>query len=163
MQQVLNTTERSQTFWKFLLFFIITIAVILLAVYFDFKMPIVENKKLKAEIADQREVNAEQEKFAVRVERVSSLLDSMEKNPADAEVISTKVDAAITDLNSLAFFQETGISSSARIYNKVVDKLSKVKELLKKINGLNQQNSKLKEDLQRYKDELDRPVQQQQQ
>lgn len=154
MQQVLNSRERSQSFWKFFLFFFITILVVLLAVYFDFRMPLVENKKLKVEIADQRELSAYEDRFALRVEAVSNMLDSIEKNPANADNLHDQLDSKLKDLYNFKEFQENGISSPEKMYTIIVNKLSKVNSLLKSIDKLNEQYQDLEKKYNTCRDDL---------
>jgi hypothetical protein len=116
---------------------VITIFVVLLAVFFDFRMPTVENKKLKTEIADQREISAYQDRFAVRYEAISKLLDSINKNPAIAETWYPKINADIAKLTELNIFKENDITPSARMYGIVVNNLLKIQDLLKKNAAMN--------------------------
>lgn len=134
MQQVLNTKERTQAFLKFLLFFVITMTVVLIAVYFDFRMPTVQNESLKEEVAMQRQQDANQERFANKMELAVALLDSMEKNPSVAPQLRPQFEVQVTELNAL---QENGTSTYAKMNTVIISKLIKINELYKNVADLN--------------------------
>ena len=64
MAQVLNSRERTEAFLKFLIFFIVTVILIVAAIFFNFRMPVSENTMLLKErdIHSAQETN--QRKFA---------------------------------------------------------------------------------------------------
>ena len=63
MLQILNSTERNQAFLKFLLFFLITVSLIVWAVYFNVNMPRKENVILKSEVNATRQQESNQMLF----------------------------------------------------------------------------------------------------
>lgn len=134
MPQVLNAQERTQAFLKFLLFFVITVAVILFAVFFDFQMPTVQNKSLKEEVYIQRQQDANQERFANKMELTVALLDSMEKNPAMAPQLRPQFEVQVTELNAL---QENGTTTYAKMNSVIISKLIKINELYRNVADLN--------------------------
>ena len=54
MQKPLNTSERSSAFWKFFLFFILSVIMVTSAVYFNFRLPHKENELLKEKAEKMR-------------------------------------------------------------------------------------------------------------
>lgn len=101
MLQVLNKEERNGAFIKFLAFFLATVALILIAVYFDFKVPTEQNKKLLFESRQQDNANDNEEKFIARMGAVTTLLDSLDKPETNAGVVNGVLDDDIKDLLKL--------------------------------------------------------------
>jgi hypothetical protein len=112
MAEILNIQDRSKSFWKFFLFFLVTILVIITAVFFDFRMPRIENQKLREEVRDQRLLSASQERFATKLEDVVLLMDSLDKerNPAMASQLKGSVESELKRLADLNPYQEEGTS-----------------------------------------------------
>lgn len=98
MQQVLNAPERSSAFFKFLLYFIITVCLVLAAVYFDFRVPSEQNKKLLQANAEQNAINDREEKFVAKMESISRLLDTLDKPGVSVDFFSSRIGEGINDL-----------------------------------------------------------------
>lgn len=142
MSQVLNIQDRTQAFLKFVLFFCITILVLMIAIFFDFNMPTVENRALKEEVYSQRQRDASQERFSNKMEMAVTLLDSIEKNPALAPQLRPQFEVQITELNAL---QENGASSYAKMNSVIIAKLIKVNELFKNAAEINARMGRIPE------------------
>ncbi|MEO5682170.1 MAG: type VI secretion system TssO [Chitinophagaceae bacterium] len=140
MQQVLNSQERNQAFLKFLLFFLVTIALVILAIFFNYKMPARENAMLQEEVEDQRAEEANQQKFVTRMEAAVSLLDSLEKKNVNFDQINMQLNSKITDM--LAYQQKD--NSLYGKFNKVVlDKLGELQQNKKLIHELSGNDAKI--------------------
>ncbi|WP_343671912.1 type VI secretion system TssO [Chitinophaga sp.] len=75
--RVLNKQERISAFLWFLLFFIVTVGLFVLAVFFNFQVPSRENAELRKELATFRQEQAFQGEFLAKLERVRNNLDSI--------------------------------------------------------------------------------------
>lgn len=75
--EVLNKKERTRAFSFFILFFAITVSVLLLAVFFNAYFPFKENKLLKAENAKMKKEMVVQDKFSFQLEKVKAAVDSI--------------------------------------------------------------------------------------
>ncbi|HLA57996.1 MAG TPA: type VI secretion system TssO, partial [Puia sp.] len=78
MLKALNAKERNQAFLKFLLFFLLTLVLVVTAIYFDFKLPLKENNYLQKEIDQQRQIEHNQENFVNTMNEAVRLLDSLD-------------------------------------------------------------------------------------
>lgn len=144
MQQVINGKERSQAYFKFLLFFVITVLVVVLAVFFDFYMPRKENKLLKEEVYIHRTQEANQQKFVDKMMRTISLIDSMDKSTRDAQQLQPQVEALIQDMTVLK-------ENSGALYGQLNNAI--VKEMNDLLYQKRQVASK-DESIARYREEL---------
>jgi len=75
--EVLNKKERSRAFSFFILFFVITVAVLLIAVFFNAYFPFKENSLLKTENARMKKEMEKQDEFSFQLEKVKAAVDSI--------------------------------------------------------------------------------------
>src|SRR5882762_10373828 len=98
MQQVLNSKERSQAFWKFFLFFLLTVLLVVTAVYFDFKLPFKQNRVLQDEVDLQRQQDRDEAKFVVKMQETIVLLDSLDKTGTSADQINLQLSGKLNEM-----------------------------------------------------------------
>ena len=101
MQQILNSQDRTRAFLKFLLFLLITIALVVTAIYFNFRVPVKENKWLQSELEDKRIENANQEIFVSKMEEAVVLLDSLDKNGSNNDLVKSRLSSIIGEMQTL--------------------------------------------------------------
>ncbi|MDC1161814.1 type VI secretion system TssO [Tenacibaculum sp.] len=73
-----NIKERRNSFLKFLLLFVATIAMILIAVFFTFKIPVKENEILKDQAGRIEKELKFQDTFSKSMTRVKRMIDSLD-------------------------------------------------------------------------------------
>jgi hypothetical protein len=125
MQQILNSKDRTQAFLKFLLLFVVTVVLVVVAVYFDYRLPVRENKVLLDEVTLQRQQDVDQAKFAAQMQEVTALLDSMDKPGANMGQLEQQLNGKLNDLNVLRLKENTAYGE---IDNAVVDRLIELQE-----------------------------------
>lgn len=139
MLQILNSTERNQAFLKFLLFFLITVSLIVWAVYFNFRMPQKENVMLKSEVDVNRQKEANQLNFSTKLEETMILIDSLDKPNTNINQINLQIDEKIRDLSSL---RETHTQTDGKINSYVINQLLTIQKLKKDTRDLSSKASK---------------------
>src|SRR5687768_2221693 len=75
--RVLNKQERTSAFLWFLLFFVVTVGLFVLAVFFNFQVPSRENAALRKQLSAFRQEQAFQGDFLQKMEKVKNNLDSI--------------------------------------------------------------------------------------
>jgi peptidoglycan hydrolase CwlO-like protein len=75
--RVLNKRERTSAFLWFLLFFVITVGLFILAIFFNFQVPARENVALRKQLSTFRQEQAFQADFLQKLEKVRNNLDSI--------------------------------------------------------------------------------------
>lgn len=75
--RVLNKRERTNAFLWFLLFFVVTVGLFVLAVFFNFQVPSRENAELRKQLSTFRTEEAFQVEFLQKLEKVRTNLDSI--------------------------------------------------------------------------------------
>ena len=136
----LNTEERKKSFTTFLLFFIITIALIVGAVYFGIQIPFAQNARLKEQVARFQKENAAAESFAQKLAATKGLLDTVNKNGVQATVIDGQILDNIKALNSMV-----GSDSSAnkQLYQTMVQCLDNQQIALKQLRDASGKDANL--------------------
>src|SRR5258708_12009399 len=98
MQQVLNSKERNEAFLKFLVFFVVTLILVILAIYFNFRLPVRENRMLQDEIETQRQQDMNQMKFVAKMQEAVVLLDSLGKGGPNADQINLQLNGKLAEM-----------------------------------------------------------------
>ena len=142
MQKILNSKERNEAFLKFLLFFGITVALIIIAVYFNFRLPLKENSKLREKITLQTQEEMNQEKFTENMDKAMAYLDSLDKDPKNMESIDILLTGKIRDLATL---QEKGYSPYAKMNKVIIERMIELKDQKKQLFKLSDKANTLLE------------------
>ena len=148
MQQIINSKERTQPYLKFLLFFVITVIVVVLGVLFDLYTPRKENKLLKDEVYLQRRQEANQQKFVEKMKQVTTLLDSFYSSKNNGSQLEFQLNAQLQDLQKL---QESAGGLYLDLDKAVYTNLLQLKDRKTTITNLEGSIQKIKDDLENCK------------
>lgn len=162
MPQILNSRDRSQAFYKFLLFFIITTLLVIMAIYLNFRVPVKDNVYLQNQLDIQRTQDANQAKFVSKMEEAVFLLDSLDKPGANADQVQILLNAAIGDMNKLSPIDNTIYGRMDKALWSQFDQLRKAKKQLlegkenaERIRTLESENRNCKTSLDQANRDLD--------
>ena len=162
MQKPINTSERNSAFWKFFLFFVLTVVMVTTAVYFDFRLPHKENEILKGKAESMRLQNMEQEKITNSFIEAKKLIDSIEKEGVNVKYISDMVAQKLGDLNKLNIGDSSIQGKMNRVvttvffdYNALKGKTTNVVDAQNQVAELLSKNAALTRDLEQAKRDLD--------
>jgi hypothetical protein len=132
--QPLNQAERRKAFINFILFFIITIAVVVTTVFFSVQVPFKQNALLREEIALVERERSFADAFVVKMSETMNKLDSV--NLPDQKVPEL-VDGQIKDnLNKLNIMISNDSVSSKSMYQNVVLSLEDLRNTKKQLRDL---------------------------
>jgi hypothetical protein len=140
MQQVLNGQERNQAFLKFLLFFLVTVVLIITAIFFNYRLPIRENKMLQSEVDIQRTEDVNQQKFIGLMQDAIKLLDSMDKKGTNVGQIDLQVNSKLQELAAL---QQKDNSIYGQMDKMIIDKLGNLQQDKKLLQDARDNTNKL--------------------
>jgi hypothetical protein len=155
MQQVLNRADRNQAFIKFLVFFLVTIILIIAAVFVNYRLPARENQRLREQAEVQRQQDNSEMRFITVMQDAVMLLDSMEKNGSQFDMLKNQLDGKAADLNKLEQNDNTAYGQLNKV---IVLKLGELEEKKVRLNDLSNQVSSsagLKADLDRCKADME--------
>jgi hypothetical protein len=147
----LNTEERKKSFASFLLFFLITVLLIIGAVYFGMQVPFKQNERLKAQVARYQQEQAFAENFTQKMVQTSILLDSVNKGGTQATIVDGLISEQIKGLNA-SLVADSG--ANQQLYQNIVQALNQLqlaKSGLRASSGKDQDATKLQQELTQVK------------
>jgi hypothetical protein len=139
MLQVLNAKDRNEAFFKFLLFFVATLILVITAIYFDFKLPIRENRMLQEEIDQQRQADLNQGKFVSAMQESVTLLDSLDNAGPNAAQLNLQLNQKLNDLNAMALNDN---SIYGRMDRAIVNKFVSLQQAKARLQNLSEKENK---------------------
>jgi Type VI secretion system, TssO len=155
MQQVLNSQERRQAFFKFLLFFVITLVLVIWAVFFNFsRLPLKESDVYRQELQGYRAEEANQTTFVDKMKEAVLLLDSLDKPGVNANIISYAFDSKLSEVTK---YQSTGNSLFTQMDKEIIFRLQQAKEQkikIKKMEASTAGSSELQAALEKCRNEV---------
>jgi len=137
--RVLNKQERTSAFLWFLLFFVVTVGLFVLAVFFNFQVPSRENTALRKQLSSFRQEQAFQAEFLQKMDKVKNNLDSIKNLLLFLKAQQTLIGTAIGDNKAEALVKITeGIEKSqlehhreaATSINELLNIVSHIQEIL---------------------------------
>ena len=144
---ILNKKEPFNAFMLFLLMFFITTAVLITAVFFNFKLPLKENEVLKSENDKMNAQFTFNKDFTDRMEAIGKLVDSLDKSPESFQFIEQSINYELVDLKE-KIPNDTVVSP--RLYDNMILTVKSYVNVKKKL-FLSKDSSKEVDDL---KDEI---------
>jgi hypothetical protein len=103
MPSVLNSRERNRAFLKFLFFFVISVWLIVGAVYFNMRVPHKENQVLREQVMRYRTQSLAQEKFVSSMDQAKVLIDSLKQPGVNSMYLNQQIAAKLRELTDLQY------------------------------------------------------------
>ena len=134
MPHVINSNERNQAFFKFMVFFLITTILIVSAVYVDFRgLPRQRQTLLEREFANRRAETQMQRQFVLQMEKAKTLLDSLENSGKDR----AKVESSLTlKLNDMQSTRQADTSLNGKLNGTILESFMDLRLLKKELQEL---------------------------
>jgi hypothetical protein len=132
-----NQPERRKAFLNFLIFFIITIAVIVVTVFFSTQVPFEENRKMKEEITAYQTEQKFMAQFSGKLTDLQTLIDTLQAPSVQTDLIDNRITLAMSDLQA---FKEKAMPGNDNIYAKMIDALYKLKSANSSLVNLRSQS-----------------------
>lgn len=154
MVPALNNKERNKAFWKFILFFTISVVVIVMAVFVNFIVPSKENKILKEKAGKFQAHASAEEKFTAAIIETDKLLDSLDKPGVNEQYITQLINSKINEMTTLQNDNKDVAGKDDNVMLQVLLKYSQTKSKLSKLGNASQELEQYKRDLQTCRQEL---------
>ena len=137
MAHVTNTGERNHAFLKFMIFFVLTVVLIVSAAYVDFEaMPDTRLKLLEEKLAAQRSQIQLQQQFVSEMDAARDLLDSLDKNGKNQVQTDLLLVGKLTNMENL---RQRDSSLNGKLDATILDaflELQRVKKEMDKLREL---------------------------
>ncbi|MBS1589518.1 MAG: hypothetical protein JST52_07890 [Bacteroidetes bacterium] len=123
--QALNSEQRRQTFVTFLLLYIITTLVVIMAVFFGTRVPLKQNEMMQGQLMQKERASIFRQDFSVRQNEIKMLLDTINKPNVQANLIDAQLDQKLSQLTAMV---ENDSSESKPFYQAVIKTLYDMKD-----------------------------------
>lgn len=154
--EVLNKTERQKAFIAFLIAFVLTFSVMLIAVSFNFYMPKAENKMLKAENEMMKREYDYQTSFSVKIDSIRMTIDSINSPKVDNDFQQRLANVMIANMYQKIPKDTT---ENKKLYNNVILAYKNIIDYKKQIRSLTHNShliDSLNQSAKTYKEELEK-------
>lgn len=141
----LNAAERQKAFINFLLFFIGTTALILLAVYFGIQVPFRQNEKLRDQIAVFEKERAFAETFTGKMSDTKKMLDTINIAGVQSELMDGKINENLKAMNAMP---DRDSVSSKKLYQMIVQNYADLQFAKKQLRDASGKDANLSQSLQ---------------
>ena len=152
----LNQNTRNDLYLKFLLFFFLTSALVVLAIFVDVQLPTQENKILKAKYAQINKELEFQSGFTKKVNEVRSILDSINNSGQNVMYLEQLASTKLAGMKE-SIPVEDSIKQKA-LYDYMIQTLIALQNSKKNLRDFKENQAALKQyelNIQKYKEELD--------
>jgi Type VI secretion system, TssO len=134
MPHVINSNERNQAFFKFIVFFLVTTVLIVSAVYVDFRgLPRQRQTLLEREFANRRAETQVQRQFVLQMEKARALLDSLENSGKDRAKMESSLTLKLNDMQST---RQADTSLSGKLNSTILESFLELQQLKKELREL---------------------------
>ncbi|WP_346882947.1 type VI secretion system TssO [uncultured Algibacter sp.] len=145
-----NSKERRNSFLKFLLLFLVTVGIIITAVFFTYKVPNKENTLLKEQAkAIEKEIEF-QKGFYKETVSVKSMIDSLDVPGQNIDFQNSLISKKLAALQGKIPTKDSKINFD--LYNNIINMYVELQVTKDKLRDLKGAESKIKE----YKEALDK-------
>lgn len=160
--EVLNKNQRRSAYWFFVLFFMLTVSILVVAVFFNAYFPFKENSLLKAENIRMKKEMETQNKFSFQLEKVKAAVDSMGM-PKQNDFFNEKLALSILadmykQLPKDTLKNKNMYNNTIMTYKDLIDAKKQIKQLSGNqalMDSLSTINKILKEEYDKMKTDLD--------
>ncbi|HMP91506.1 MAG TPA: type VI secretion system TssO [Phnomibacter sp.] len=152
--QPLNKEERQKAFGSFLVLFIVTIALVVLMVFFSVQVPFKQNEQLRDRIAQMDKDKNQTAVFVLKMNETMNLLREVDKADVSSEMVEIKIEQKVGELYSMAGADSSIMKS---MYSNVVEVMSNLlaaKKRLRQSSGNDQTVANLQQQLDRCNSQL---------
>jgi len=101
MEHVINAKLRNQAFWKFIILFLVTIVIVITAVYFDYDVPDKENAMLREKIKNYENQVYSEQQFIIMADSVKTLIDTLSRSKGNYDYINSLIGEQLGKMTSI--------------------------------------------------------------
>lgn len=151
----LNSKQRRTTFARFLVLLVVTVALVVVAVFFGFRVPTTENAMYRERHQQMLNQDQEEQNFARKMEEVKSLLDSMDMAGVNADYMERLVSSELADAQSALPTEDS--TYRRRMYTNIIQtylELKDAKASLLRLSDMEGELTEYDELINQYKEDL---------
>ncbi|WP_118974064.1 type VI secretion system TssO [Taibaiella koreensis] len=127
-----NSPERKKAFTRFIILYIITTGIVVVAIYFGIQVPFQQNKKLQEQLASIEKERDFGRSFFAQLGEAKGLLDSVNKPGVQAELVDGQIDSRLQQLTAMV---DKDSVSEKRLYQELIKTYFEIKDDKKRIRA----------------------------
>ncbi|UGU17167.1 type VI secretion system transmembrane protein TssO [Sinomicrobium kalidii] len=142
--EILNKKERVSAFLLFLLMLVITVGILVFAVFFNYKLPWKENEALKHE--NDRIMNEfrYQENFSAKIDELTTSIDSLDRAEDGFQFLEQTINLELAKLRE-GIPADKEVFKQTLLYNNVILNLNDLVKTKRKLQLLRQSEEQIDE------------------
>lgn len=146
-----NRKARRSSFLKFFLLFIVTVLIIVVALFFDFKtLPFKENEVLRTRAVQIEKENQFQEGFSEDLKGLRGMIDSLDIPGQNRAFLNSMLSAQIVKLQEKIPVKDSTYRYD--MYNNIIWSFAEIQKLKEQVSSYSDVEKRISE----YKEELDK-------
>jgi GTP1/Obg family GTP-binding protein len=138
-----NVKERKSSFIKFLLLFLLTTTTIMVAVFFNFRVPQKENSLLKERAKNMEREMKFQAEFAEEIHGTKAMIDSLDIPGQNVSFMNTLIGQKLGDLQSNIPSKDS--TYRYKMYSSIINTLVDLQAAKKELHDLSDAKSLIEE------------------
>ena len=123
----LNQAERRKAFLNFLIFFSVTITIIIVVVFFSIEVPFVDNRRLRNQVAEFQDQKDLSKSLNAEITEITSLIKTFDAKDINGAAVNAQIDGRIGTITNL--LKNTTDSQSVGYYSMLTGSLISWKKL----------------------------------
>ncbi|MFD2919150.1 type VI secretion system TssO [Terrimonas rubra] len=127
-----NSQERNKAFGRFIIFYVLTTVLIILAVYFGLQVPFKQNKQLQAQIEVLQGEKDFSQRFSSLLAQTKSLLDTVNSSGARIDLVEGQIAQKIQEMDAMLAKDST---ANKALYQQILQTLTDIKNDKKTIRS----------------------------
>ena len=151
-----NSKDRNIAFLKYMLLFTITVSLIVLAIFFGYRLPIKENTYLRGKIKAFETQISQERKVIGKVKNVKLLIDSMDNPTANSDYLQQIISAELADIQNSILTEDTTFRKT--MYSEIIQthlELKTTKQALFKMKDVKMTMEECSKLIEKYKSEME--------
>jgi len=150
----INSKDRNKAIFQFTILLLITICIVIMAVFFDHKVPLKENAYLRSKMKNTEYLVSMENDFALKMERIKSLIDSMDAPGVNSDYISQLISTRLAEMQTTMPPDST---FRRMMYNNIIQsylELKNAKAALIQLNDVQTELDEYSQLIEQYKTDL---------
>ena len=134
-----NRRQRTKAFFNFLVFFVVTIGVVITSVFFSFQVPLKENDKLRKQLDVAENEKVFLQSFQIKMQETSNLLDSASLS-ANPFRIENRIQNNVKQMTAMV---DDAPASLKAICNQIIDNITNLETAKQQVRAANANTGEL--------------------
>jgi hypothetical protein len=129
----INQAERRKAFLNFLIFFSVTITIIIVVIFFSIEVPFIDNRRLRNQVAEFQDQKELTRSLHAEIKEVAGLIKTLDSRDVNQAAVNAQIDGRVGTITNLV--RNVSDSESVRYYSMLTASLQTWKNLKKDLSN----------------------------